>query len=31
VAHARAAAALVAARQRPPVVIGPADTQELSR
>jgi len=31
VAHARAAAALVAARQRPPVVIVPADTQELSR
>jgi ABC-type amino acid transport substrate-binding protein len=31
VAHAGAAAALVAARQRPPVVIVPADTQELSR
>jgi hypothetical protein len=31
VAHAGAAAALVAARQRPPAVIVPADTQELSR
>ncbi len=31
VAHAGAAAALVAARQRPPVVIVPAHTQELSR
>jgi hypothetical protein len=31
VAHAGAAAALVAARQRPPAVIVPADTRELPR